>query len=279
MWGIRGSADQVWGTAVDDSLRAPQAIGWARLAGGTTILTVLGYTYGAGAMAGRASLMNFFGFFTNSTNLLAALIFIVAGVATILGYRSRAWLADLRAIAVTSLIVVGVGYNALPGVGTAPGWVSVLLHAVVPVAVTLDWLFVGDRRPVAWSQLWLVLPYPVLWLAMIQYRWATDQWVPYWYVHPSHGPLTLGLRMGVVLAGLLFAAVVVWMLSRFRGLRLPTPTPTLAPAPAPAAWVPVPATPAPTVPATAMPALVPVVPAAPASRGITLGSVRYATQV
>ena len=261
MWGIRGSADQVRGTAVDDSLRAPQAIGWARLAGGTTILTVLGYTYGAGAMAGRASLMNFFGFFTNSTNLLAALIFIVAGVATILGYRSRAWLADLRAIAVTSLIVVGVGYNALPGVGTAPGWVSVLLHAVVPVAVTLDWLFVGDRRPVAWSQLWLVLPYPVLWLAMIQYRWATDQWVPYWYMHPSHGALSLSLRMGGVLAGLVVVAVIVWMVSRYRGFPLTV------------------AAPVPAMPATATPAPSISAPAISPRQKAAFGSMGYATRV
>ncbi len=157
---------------------------WARLAGGIAVLTVLGYTYGMGALVGRASLMNFFGFFTNSTNLLAALIFIVAGATTVLGYPAKAGLADLRAIAATCLIVVGVGYNALPGVGTAPGWVSVLLHGIVPVAVTLDWVLVGDRRPVAWVKLWLVLPYPLLWLAMIQYRWATDQWVPYWYMHP-----------------------------------------------------------------------------------------------
>lgn len=261
MWGILGSACQVRSTDVVDALRAPQLIGWARLTGGIAVLTVLGYTYGMGALEGRGSIMNFFGFFTNSTNLLSALIFIVAGATTVLGYPAKAGLADLRAIAATCLIVVGVGYNALPGVGTAPGWVSVLLHAVVPIAVTLDWVLVGDRRPVAWVKLWLVLPYPLLWLAMIQYRWATDQWVPYWYMHPSHGALSLSLRMGGVLAGLVAVAVIVWKVSRYRGFPLTV------------------AAPVPAMPATATPAPSISAPATSPHQKAAFGSMRYATRV
>ena len=125
--------------------------------------------------------MDYLGFFTNSTSLLASLIFIACGVVGIRGLRRPSWLDEQRAVAVSCVILVGVGYNVLPGVGTAPGWVSTLLHAVVPIVVTLDWVLVGDRPMLPWRRLWLVLPYPLLWLAMIQYRWATDQWVPYWY--------------------------------------------------------------------------------------------------
>ena len=197
--------------------------------------------------------MDYLGFFTNSTSLLASLIFIACGVVGIRGLRRPSWLDEQRAVAVSCVILVGVGYNVLPGVGTAPGWVSTLLHAVVPIVVTLDWVLVGDRPMLPLRRLWLVLPYPLLWLAMIQYRWATDQWVPYWYMHPSQGALSLSLRIGAVLAGLFVAAGAVWMASRYRlsagavsfpassPISVPLPSfpslpslPSLGPAPAPA---------------------------------------------
>lgn len=193
-------------------------ISLARLAAGVFILTVLGFTWATGAMVGRPSLMNYFGFFTNSTSLLAALIYIGVGACGAISGRVPTWLMEAKGVIAASLIVVGVGYNSLPGVGTAPGWVSALLHAIFPIAVVLDWALVGDRPLMMWSKLWLVLPYPALWLAMIQYRWATDRWVPYWFMHPSHGPLSLTLRMGGVLLGLVAAAVVIWALSRYRGV-------------------------------------------------------------
>lgn len=35
-----------------------------------------------------------------------------------------------------------------------------------------------DANPFDWRRIWLVLPYPLLWLAVTLLRGATDGWVP-----------------------------------------------------------------------------------------------------
>lgn len=193
-------------------------VGLARLSLGIGILTVLGYTYALGMGAGRTSLLNFFGFFTNSTSLLTAVVLIAIGSRLAVGVHVPAWLTLARGALAASLIVVGIGYNAVSAVGTAPAWVSFLLHTLVPAAVLLDWALVGDRVPIPWRRVWLVLPYPAAWLGITHYRWIAHEWLPYGFLHPSHGRLMLGLALVGVLVGLMLAAALVWGLSRYSGL-------------------------------------------------------------
>ncbi|WP_240739898.1 Pr6Pr family membrane protein [Leucobacter triazinivorans] len=99
----------------------------------------------------------------------------------------------------------------------APPWVSAVLHAALPGYVALDWLLVGDRPALPWSSLWVVLPYPLVWISVVLVRGATDGWVPYGFLLPAHGALSLGMHLAGLLLLLLVAGTAVWACSRLPG--------------------------------------------------------------
>lgn len=200
---------------VDTTPIAARWVAAARLGLGTAILGVLGF---ASVEGGDRNLFDFFGYFTNLTSLLTAVVLVLTGVAGIRGRRVPAWLTVCRAVATACLLVVAVVYNVLvPGTGSAPPWVSATLHAVVPVLVLLDWFLVGDRGPLRWSRLWLVLPFPVVWITVVLVRGVTDGWVPYGFLLPERGLLSLTLHVVGLLGALLLAGALVWWVSRYPG--------------------------------------------------------------
>lgn len=181
------------------------------------MIGILIHTYVIGIPRQGASLFDYFGYFTNLTSLLAAIVLCSTGV---LGLRRRGvptWLITARAVSVASMIVVALVYNlVVPGTGSAPAWVSVTLHVALPLLVLIDWALVPDRRPQPWRLLWVVLPYPLLWLIVVLIRGRTDGWVPYGFLLPERGTLSLAMTVAALLATLLAAAVLVWGLSRVR---------------------------------------------------------------
>ncbi|WP_200870170.1 Pr6Pr family membrane protein [Microbacterium oleivorans] len=90
------------------------------------------------------------------------------------------------------------------------------LHIALPVYAVLDWILIGDRPRLPWRSLWLVLPYPLTWIAVVLFRGQTDGWVPYGFLLPSRGAGTLLLTSVGLLAMLLVAAAAVWGLGRAR---------------------------------------------------------------
>ena len=190
---------------------------FARVVAGAIVLVVVLFAYVLRIAAGDANPLDYFGYFTNQTSSLTALVLIAVGG---IGLANRALpfpLALAWAIGAACLIVVGVVYNALvPGTGSAPPWVSAVLHVVFPVIVVLDIATARDRPRLAWRHLWWVLPYPLLWITVVLVRGATDGWVPYGFLLPERGLASLVLHVVGILALLLVAAAGVWALSRRR---------------------------------------------------------------
>lgn len=208
-------------TAPHPSVGPARALALGRLALGAAVVGVLGYSYAAQRADGRGAVVDFLGYFTNLTHLLAAVVLVVTGGLALRGRAAPAWLAAVRGVATACLLVVAGVYNvAVTGAGgTAAPWVSALLHAVVPALVLLDWLLAGDRPALPWRRLWWVVPYPLLWLAVVLVRGATDGWVPYGFLLPEHGARSLALHVLGLLVALLAAGALVWAGSRSRGLR------------------------------------------------------------
>jgi hypothetical protein len=199
------------------ALTSPVAV--ARIVGGLVVTAVLVYAYALRVRVGDGNPFNYFGYFTNQTSLLAGLVLIVTGVLTLTGRPIPATLDLARGITTSYLLIVAVVYNVLvPGTGSAPPWVSFLLHIVFPALVALDWLLLGDRRQLPWRRLWLVLPYPAVWLTTVLLRGATDGWVPYGFLLPDRGLGSLVTHIVGLLAALVLAGSVVWLASRSRGL-------------------------------------------------------------
>jgi len=199
------------------------AIGIGRAGSGLVITAVLIYVYALRIAAGDGNPFDYFGYFTNQTSLLTSLVLIATGVLVVVGRRIPPALVLVRGIATAYLLVVAVIYNLLvPGTGSAPPWVSVLLHVVFPVLVALDWLLLGDRPRLPWRRLWLILPYPSLWLIAVLIRGVTDGWVPYGFLLPERGVASLTLHILGLLSAIIGAGALVWTASRSRGLYLRT---------------------------------------------------------
>jgi hypothetical protein len=198
-----------------------RAVGLVRAGAGMVMAAVLAYAYTSSSAVGERNAFNYFGYFTNQTSLLTCLVLIASGAVMITARRVPAWLTAFRGVATTCLLVVAVVYNVLvPGTGSAPLWVSVLLHVVFPLAALLDWLFIGDRPPLPWRDLWIVLPYPMLWLTVVLIRGVTDGWVPYGFLLPERGAASLTIHIVGLLTALLSAGALVWTASRSRGIYL-----------------------------------------------------------
>lgn len=198
-------------------MRSTVVIGVGRVAAGVLVGAVLGHAYALRIAVGDGNPFNFFGYFTNQTSLLASGVLIALGALVIAGRRVPDWLSLLRGIATAYLLVVAVIYNVLvPGTGSAPAWVSLVLHVLFPILVALDWLLVGDRPRLRWKHLWLLLPYPVVWLVIVLIRGVTDGWVPYGFLLPERGLVSLLLHIVGLLVAIIVAGIVVWMTSGVR---------------------------------------------------------------
>ncbi|MBP1327438.1 hypothetical protein JOF28_002670 [Leucobacter exalbidus] len=201
-------------------MRPPKAVSIVRVVLGLAVIGLLIYLYLREAAAGAPNPFDFFGYFTNQTSLLACAALICTGVRSLAGRAALPWLASVRAVTVACMIIVAVIYNTLvPGTGSAPAWASAILHIVFPAWVLIDWAVVPDRGVLPWRRLWIVLPYPLLWMAVVLTRGATDGWVPYGFLLPEHGAASLMLHMAGLLLALVVAATAVWGLSR-----LPSPS-------------------------------------------------------
>ncbi|MFB7250327.1 Pr6Pr family membrane protein [Microbacterium sp. NPDC056234] len=202
---------------------APPAIGVARVIVGTVTIGILLYAYALRIAVGDTNPFDYFGYFTNQTTLGTAVVLIVAGVSMLRGRSMSNGLVGIRAVATTYLIIVGVVYNVLvPGTGSAPPWVSAALHIALPIIVLADWIFSPDRRPLPWRMIWIVLPYPLVWLIVVLVRGVTDGWVPYGFLLPERGVVSLWLHIIGLLIAVLAAAAVVWAFSRTRTVVYPS---------------------------------------------------------
>ncbi len=196
-------------------------MGIGRAASGLLITAVLVYFYAVRIAVGDGNPFDYFGYFTNQTSLLTSLVLLATGVLIVGGRRVPVSLTFLRGIATAYLLVVAVIYNLLvPGTGSAPPWVSALLHVVFPLLVALDWLLIGDRPRLPWRRLWMLLPYPILWLTAVLIRGVTDGWVPYGFLLPERGIASLTVHIVGLLAAIIAAGALVWTASRSRGIDL-----------------------------------------------------------
>lgn len=201
--------------------RAIRIVGLTRISVAMFVVFVLLLTFVGRISVGDANPFDYFGYFTNQTSLLTSSVLIATGALMAVGRSVPTWLMTTRGVAAACLVIVAVIYNTLvPGTGTAPAWVSAILHVCFPLYVVVDWMIVGDRPPLPWSRLWIVLPYPLCWLMVVLLRGATDGWVPYGFLLPERGALSLiGHSLSLFLA-LLAAGAAVWAGSRMRGLIL-----------------------------------------------------------
>lgn len=198
---------------------APRAvaslIGPARITVGVLGIALLGYAYTLRIAAGDGNPFDYFGYFTNQTTLFTCVVLIVSGAVTVRRRAAPEWLNLLRGMATAYLIVVGIVYNVLvPGTGSAPAWVSAVLHIVLPLVIATDWILVPDRSTLPWRRLWFIVLYPLIWVSVVLVRGASDGWVPYGFLLPERGTASLTAHLVGLLCAVLVAGALVWAASR-----------------------------------------------------------------
>lgn len=109
------------------------------------------------------SVVNFFSYFTNLSNLFAAAVLLLA-----LFWRSGSTRDLARYLATVNMLIVGVVFALLlrdVDLGGLLPWINIVLHYVMPVAIVLDWLLRPPSGKLAAGSLGLALIFPLAYLA------------------------------------------------------------------------------------------------------------------
>ncbi|WP_051237432.1 Pr6Pr family membrane protein [Ottowia thiooxydans] len=154
------------------------------------------------------SVLNFFSYFTNLSNLLAVGVLIAGACRQWMQARPSAAFESLRAVTTTCMLVVGVVFALLlrdVDLGALSPWVNSVVHHVMPVVVLLDWLLWPPRPAVGLRPLRWVVAFAALYLAYSMVRGAVVEWYPYPFLNPAN----VGGYGGVAMYAVGIAAIVV----------------------------------------------------------------------
>ena len=186
-------------------------------------------------------LANFFSFFTILSNLLAAVVLLIAAAWYLTRGRRDDTLVEPLGLSValasvsTYMVITGIVYNALlRGIALPQGsqpipWSNETLHLIAPIFLLLDVLVAPRRRRMAWGTVWIVVVLPIVWVVYTLVRGplvtnpvsGDPSWYPYPFLNPAnfangYGTVLLYI-VGIAIAIIAVAFFVVWVARRRGG--------------------------------------------------------------
>lgn len=181
-------------------------------------LTAVAVQFFAVTIPNGHSILNFFCYFTNLSNIMISIVFIVSAVRLISQRRDPSDSdVAIRGGAVVYIVFVGVVFNTVlanTDLGQLIPWVNVVLHMIVPLAGIADWLIWAPRRHLRFrvALWWMVWPaaYSIFSVA----RGAVDGFYPYPFFNPGvqggYGGVALWCA-ALVVAFFVLAVLVRWV--------------------------------------------------------------------
>lgn len=155
---------------------------------------------------------NFFSFFTVEGNAFAVGVLLVSAVATrsrrLEMFRGASTLYMLTTIAVFALLLSDLDPELL----TAVPWDNTVLHYLMPIGVTLDWLIdpPRERIPFRSALAWLVVPVAYVTYSLV--RGEIVGWYPYPFLDPADGGY---LKVTIISVGIaVVVAFFTWVVTR-----------------------------------------------------------------
>lgn len=180
---------------------------------GAMTLTAVGIQLGIHVGNGF-SLVNFFSYFTNLSNIFAAVVLLVESVLTWRGRELGAPWAMLRCISVVCMALVGVVFSALlrdVDLGSLLPWINTWLHYVMPVVVVADWLIAPPRHALRLRLLGVAILFPLGYLAYSLVRGAATNWYAYPFLNPANGGYSMVLLTCLAIAATFAATTLLLM--------------------------------------------------------------------
>lgn len=192
-----------------------RTVGILRLAIGLLVLAAL-VTQIADEVVFRSFIPGeYFSYFTIESSMMNVVVLLVGGALALRWRADTELFTSVRVAIFSYAVVTGAVYNVLlrniPGDGghEAPRWCNEVMHVWVPIFIVLDWLIVPGGVRVPWKRLWLVVSYPLAWLAFTMVRGAITGWYPYPFLEPG-GPNGIP---GVLIYVVAIAAFIVGLAS------------------------------------------------------------------
>ena len=159
--------------------------------------------------------VNFFSFFTIQSNILAAVVLLVAA-SGLAARPSFAW-DMVRGAATMYMTTTGIVYGLLlsgleESLQTPDPWVNNVLHRVMPLVMIADLLLrpLAHRITLRQALLWTV--YPFVYLVYTLVRGPIVDWYPYPFLNPDEEggyPSVAAYCVGILIGFLLFSALII----------------------------------------------------------------------
>jgi hypothetical protein len=195
-----------------------KTVGALRVAFGLLGLVALAVGYDRDIRTGDA--VNFFFYFTDLSNLFAAFVLVIGGIAAV---RGRAGVPDLvRGAAVLYLVITGLVYwTLLANTINAETikWQNDVVHGVMPAVLVLDWLISPPKARLSLGRAAGWLAFPILYLAVSLIRGPIVRWWPYDFLDPTQpGGYPHVATWSVIVTGVfvLFMLLIVFVGNRLQ---------------------------------------------------------------
>ena len=195
-------------------LRLPWSL--LRLFFGLLALSAIGWQLGIHVRLGF-SILNFFSFFTNLSNLFAAAVLLLGAIGFFV--NPQRWYASTRVryISTANMTIVGIVFAVLlrdVDLGSLLPWINFVLHYIMPCVVVLDWLIAPPERRLRSADLMSALIFPVLYLLYVVLRGHSVDWYPYPFLNPAtvggYGIVAL-YSLGIALTFLAAGAALLFL--------------------------------------------------------------------
>jgi hypothetical protein len=193
--------------------------GALRVALGVLALAAVAAQWRHGIADPPFSAVNFFSFFTIESNLLAAGVLIAVGAGGLRGDPRSERLDLWRRAATLYMATTGVVYSAMLAGQDSEllGWVNLVLHFLMPLALVADWALDRPRWRIPFRRALVWIAFPAAFIGYTLIRGAATGWYPYPFVDAADRGYPAVLLTTLILGAAML--VLIWLLAWTTRLR------------------------------------------------------------
>ncbi|KQX06456.1 MULTISPECIES: Pr6Pr family membrane protein [unclassified Leifsonia] len=180
-------------------------------------LTAVGVQFFAVTIPQGHSILNFFSYFTNLSNIIVSVVLIVSALRLARGVPASTADVAVRGASVVYIVFVGLVFNTLlrdVELGGLFPWVNAVVHFIVPIAALVDWVVWPPRRPLPWRVVFAWMIFPAAYVAYSLIRGAAMGFYPYPFFSPvlqdGYGGVA-AYCVGMLVGFLVLAVLIRWL--------------------------------------------------------------------